>query len=99
MIIENKRTTTNSFFLFVMQFEIHNKLEVEDTRPVGRPKKTWSKVVEEDMRKEDVVEDIENSGSNSYHVQFQEGDDIYINYILFLTINLLLMQVDFHTLS
>ena len=25
-------------------------LEVEGRRPVGRPKKTWSKVVEEDIR-------------------------------------------------
>ena len=25
------------------------ELEVEGRRPVGRPKKTWSKVVEEDM--------------------------------------------------
>ena len=27
------------------------ELEVECRRPLGRPKKTWSKVVEEDMRK------------------------------------------------
>ena len=27
------------------------ELEVEGRRPVGRPKKTWRKVVEEDMRK------------------------------------------------
>ena len=26
------------------------ELEVEGRRPVGRPKKTWNKVVEEDMR-------------------------------------------------
>ena len=26
-------------------------LEVEGRRPVGRPKKIWSKVLEEDMRK------------------------------------------------
>ena len=47
------------------------ELEVEDRMPVGRPKKTWSKVVEEDMKlniTEDMVED-RNSGSNSYHVQ------------------------------
>ena len=33
-------------------------LEVEGRRPVGRPKKTWSKVVEEDMRKLNITEDI-----------------------------------------
>ena len=37
------------------------ELEVEARRPVGRPKKTWSKVVKEDMRKlnfmKDMVED------------------------------------------
>ena len=27
------------------------ELEVEGRRQVGRPKKTWSKIVEEDMRK------------------------------------------------
>ena len=34
--------------------------EVEGTcrRPVGRPKKTWSKVVEEDMRKLNIKEDM-----------------------------------------
>ena len=26
--------------------------------PVGRPKKTWSKVVEEDMRKLNITEDM-----------------------------------------
>ena len=34
------------------------ELEVEDRRPVGRPKKTWSKVVEEDMRKLNITEDM-----------------------------------------
>ena len=33
-------------------------MEVEGGRPVGRPKKTWSKVVEEDMRKLNITEDI-----------------------------------------
>ena len=32
------------------------ELEVEDRRPVGRQKKTWSKVVEEDMRKLNIME-------------------------------------------
>ena len=36
------------------------ELEVEGRRPVGRPKKTWIKVVEEDMKlnsTEDMAED------------------------------------------
>ena len=31
------------------------ELEVEGRRSVGRPKKTWSKVVEEDMRKLNIT--------------------------------------------
>ena len=31
---------------------------MEGRRPVGRPKKIWSKVVEEDMRKLNIIEDI-----------------------------------------
>ena len=31
---------------------------MEGRRPVGRPKKTWSKVVEEDMRKLNNTEDM-----------------------------------------
>ena len=34
------------------------ELEVEERRAVDKPKKNWSKVVEDDM--------IENSGGNSY---------------------------------
>ena len=34
------------------------ELEVEGRRPVGRSKKTWSKVVEEDMRKLNITEDM-----------------------------------------
>ena len=35
------------------------ELEVEGRRPVDRPKKTWSKVVEEDMRKfKNITEDM-----------------------------------------
>ena len=33
------------------------ELEVEGRRPVRRPKKTWSKVVEEDVRKLKIMED------------------------------------------
>ena len=34
------------------------ELEVVIRRPVSRLKKTWSKVVEEDMRKFNIVEDM-----------------------------------------
>ena len=34
------------------------ELEVEGRRPVGRLKKTWSKVVEEGMRKLNITEDM-----------------------------------------
>ena len=50
---------------------------MEGRRPVGRPKKTWNKVVEEDMRTLNIAEDmqrIEDSGGNSYHVQPQEWE-------------------------
>ena len=53
------------------------ELEVEGRRSVRRPKKTWSKVVEEAMRKLTITkvwQRIENSGGNSYHVQPQEWE-------------------------
>ena len=34
------------------------ELAVQGRRQVGRPKKTWSKVVEEDMRKLNITEDM-----------------------------------------
>ena len=34
------------------------ELGVEGRRPVGRPKKTWSMVVEEDMKKLNITEDM-----------------------------------------
>ena len=34
------------------------ELEEEGRRPVGRPKKTWSKVVKEDKRKLNITEDM-----------------------------------------
>ena len=34
------------------------ELEVEGRRPVGRPKKAWSKVLEEDMRNLNITEDM-----------------------------------------
>ena len=34
------------------------ELEVEGRRPVDRPKKIWSKVVEEDMRKLNITENM-----------------------------------------
>ena len=51
------------------------ELEVEGRGPVGRPKKTWSKVVE-DMKlniTEDMTED-DISGHDSYHVRPQEWE-------------------------
>ena len=47
-------------------------MELEGRGLVSRPKKTWSKVVEEDMRKLNITEDMveeKNSGGNSYHIQ------------------------------
>ena len=57
---------------------------MEGRRRKGRPKKTWSKIVEEDMRKLNITEDtlwqrIENSGGNSYHIQPQEWKTRDIN--------------------
>ena len=43
----------------------------------GKPKKTWSKVVEEDMRQFNITEDVarvDSSGGSSYHVQPQEWE-------------------------
>ena len=51
------------------------ELEVEGRRSAGRPKKTWSKVVEEDLKKlniKKIGKRIKNSGGNSYRVQPQE---------------------------
>ena len=47
-----KRRDENSILRSAME------LEVEGRRPVGRPKKTWNKVVEEDMRKLNIMEDM-----------------------------------------
>ena len=38
------------------------KLEVEGRRPVGRPKKTWNKVVEENMRNFNFTENMAEEG-------------------------------------
>ena len=46
-----KRSNDNSILRRVIE------LEVEGRRPVGRPKKTWTKVVEEDIRKLNIMED------------------------------------------
>ena len=47
-------------------------------RPVGRPKKTWSTIEEEDIKlnitKDMAEQRIKNSGGNSYHLQRQEGE-------------------------
>ena len=51
------------------------ELEVEGRRPVGRPKKTWSKVMEQETRKlEGSRQRVKNSGGNSYHVQPQKWE-------------------------
>ena len=47
-----KRWDENSILRRVME------LEVEGRKPVGRSKKSWSKVVEEDMRKLNIKEDM-----------------------------------------
>ena len=47
-----KRRDENSLLRRVME------LEVEGRRPVGRQNKTWSKVVEGDMRKLNITKDM-----------------------------------------
>ena len=47
-----KRRDENSILRRAME------LKVDGRRPVGRPKKIWSKVVEEDMRKLNITEDM-----------------------------------------
>ena len=52
-------------------------MEVKGRRPVGRPKKTCSKVVEEDTRKLNITEDMaadRHQGGDSYHVRPQEWE-------------------------
>ena len=41
------------------------ELGVEGRRPVGRPKKTWSKVVEEDTRKLNITEGMAEDRKHS----------------------------------
>ena len=47
-----KRRDENSILRSAME------LKVEGRRSVARPNKTWSKVVEEDMRKLNITEDM-----------------------------------------
>ena len=65
-----KRRDKNSILRRVME------LEVESRRPVGRPKKTWSKVVEEDARKLNIIEDMAEDRKQwrQLHVQPQEWE-------------------------
>ena len=65
-----KRRDENSILRTAME------LEEEVRRSVGRPKKTWSKVVEENMRKLNITDMAENrnSGGNSYHIHPQGWD-------------------------
>ena len=63
-----KRRDENSILRRVME------LEVEGRKLVGRPKKTWSKVVEEDMRGLNIMERIWqrigiSEATHIYHVQ------------------------------
>ena len=47
-----KRRDENSILRRAME------LELEGRSPVGRPNKAWSKVVKEDMRKQNITEDM-----------------------------------------
>ena len=51
----------------------------EGRRPVGGPKKNWSKVVEEDMRKLKITEDMASSSSSSVFFLFQNQKRINYN--------------------
>ena len=52
MVGHVKRKDENSILRRVME------LQVEGRRPLDTPKKTWSKIVEEDMRKLTITEDM-----------------------------------------
>ena len=52
MVWSCKHRDENSILRRVME------LDLEGRRPVGRPKKTWSKVEEEHMRKLNIKEDM-----------------------------------------
>ena len=45
---------------------------MEGRRPVGWPKETWSKVVEEGMRKLNITEGMAEDRKQLRHVQSQE---------------------------
>ena len=53
---------------------------MEGRKPVGRPKKIWSKIVEEDMKMLNIMEDMAEDRKcsvfrgNSYQVQPQEWE-------------------------
>ena len=64
---------------------------MEGRRPFGRPKKTWSKVVEEDIRKlNSLWQRTENGGGNScitsnprsgkYGTLNDDDDDVYTDF-------------------
>ena len=58
------------------------ELEVEGRRPVGRTKKTWSKVVEENMRKLNITKDIAEDRQQRWrliNVQHQEWETRGVN--------------------
>ena len=52
MVGNVKRKDGNSILWRAME------LQVEGRRPLDTPKKTWSKIVEEDMRKLTITEDM-----------------------------------------
>ena len=73
MICHVKCRDENSILRRVME------LEVKGRRPVGRPKKTWSKIMEEDMSKLNNTEDMAKYRKQwreliNYHVQPQEWE-------------------------
>ena len=62
------------------------ELEVEGRRPVGRPKKTWSKIVEQDMRKLNITEDMaEDKKPRSGKLGTLNEDDDSIKHLLSMT--------------
>ena len=61
-----KRRDENSILRRAME------LEVEYRRPVGRPMKTWSKVVEKDMRKLYITKDSEEDRQQWRHLKSRQ---------------------------
>ena len=47
---------------------------MEGRRPEGRPKKTWSKLVEQDMRKLNIIEDMAETSVESVEATHVTSD-------------------------